>query len=269
MGRQCFERVGAFPRLSLRRWLFSPLLSRRNEIQKKAACITALVYKSYYGTGKAWDLKAILAGRLQVSCLGDFLWISSFVSGDTATVMEIPQDLFIYTRHFVIVFVFSGELLLPAGLRCQRGWAVTHSELKKNKDPHLQYTFYRAFPSSLCLRSTKNFFNVECQKSLGYPGRNRKGTLLRQWHVTQFLQRALLPTPAFLLTRPQHSGNSPSPCPPDQRTVTAIISFQLLHHVSKPKANNALCSFLFVALHPRCRNKNAGFGPRNAGEGVV
>jgi hypothetical protein len=170
MGRQCFERVGAFPRLSLRRGLFSPLLSRRNEIQKKAACITALVYKYYYGTGKAWDLKAILAGRLQVSCLGDFLWISSFVSGDTATVMEIPQDLFIYTRHFVIVFVFSGELLLPAGLRCQRGWAVTHSELKKNKDPNLRYTFYRAFLSSLCLRSTGNFLNVEYQSPSAIQG---------------------------------------------------------------------------------------------------
>lgn len=33
---------------------------------------TALVCKYYYGTGKAWDLRTILAGRLQISCFGDF-----------------------------------------------------------------------------------------------------------------------------------------------------------------------------------------------------
>ena len=53
--------------------LFSPLLSRRNEFQKKAACITRRWVTSIIMKGeKAWDLKAILAGRLQNSCLGDF-----------------------------------------------------------------------------------------------------------------------------------------------------------------------------------------------------
>jgi hypothetical protein len=35
--------------------------------------------------------------------------------GDTATAMEIPQCLFVYTRHFVIVFGFYSVPLLPDG----------------------------------------------------------------------------------------------------------------------------------------------------------
>jgi len=35
--------------------------------------ITALVYEYHLGKwGKAWDLRTTLAGRLQVSCLGEF-----------------------------------------------------------------------------------------------------------------------------------------------------------------------------------------------------
>jgi hypothetical protein len=43
------------------------------------------------------------------------------VNGDTAIGMEIPQELLIYTRHFVIVLRSSDELLLQDGVKGVRG----------------------------------------------------------------------------------------------------------------------------------------------------
>jgi hypothetical protein len=45
--------------------------------------------------------------------------------------------------------------------------------------------------------------------------------------------------------------------------------YKLMHNVSKPKANNALCTSPSLALHPRCRNKNAGRCVGNVGSGHV
>lgn len=80
---------------------------------------TALVYKTIQGreklgtSGQHW----LADSRSLVLVIFMDLFLCH---GDTATAMEIPQRLFVYTRHFVIVFGFYSVLLLPDGSRCPR-----------------------------------------------------------------------------------------------------------------------------------------------------
>jgi hypothetical protein len=53
--------------------------------------------------------------------------------------MEIPQELFVYTRQFFIVFGSSGELLLQTGVKVSEEWATRQSELRRIR--RLKYTY--------------------------------------------------------------------------------------------------------------------------------
>jgi hypothetical protein len=157
-----------------------------------------------------------------------------------------PKSFCIYPA-FCHCFGFSDELLLPAGFRCPRGWAATHREFIR-----IQTQIYSTHVMELSrLRCDYVQPTISQHPNAKSPSIIQGGTekeLFKAVTCHPIPNSAMLLTPAFLLlTRPQHSGNSPSPCPPGQGTETAFIPFQLLHHVSKPKANNALCTFPFLS----------------------
>jgi hypothetical protein len=88
-------------------------LSRRNEISEKSGMhITAFFRHIVYiftEREKAWDLRAKLAGRLQISCLGDFYGSLPLSAATQRQRWKYPKSFFfVYTRLFVIVMVRFG-----------------------------------------------------------------------------------------------------------------------------------------------------------------
>jgi hypothetical protein len=82
---------------------------------RKAACITRRGFIKLLRDGKKLGTSGqhwLADSRYLVLVIFKDLFLCH---GDTATAMEIPQRLFVYTRHFVIVFGFYSVPLLPDG----------------------------------------------------------------------------------------------------------------------------------------------------------
>jgi hypothetical protein len=89
------------------------LMAQRNS--QKEACIHGVGFTSIImEREKVWDLKAILAGRLQISCLGDFYGSLPCQQRHSDSDGNTPKS-FVYTRHFVIVFGLYDELYFKLG----------------------------------------------------------------------------------------------------------------------------------------------------------
>jgi hypothetical protein len=119
--------------------------------------------------------------------------------------MEIPQELFAYTRHFVIVLNLVTGFYSKLGQVVQGNGHQNTVSFRSIKDFNLRYA----------LREQQFWYDygapMASQRALPAVYLVKRRDTFKAGDMPPFLHLLSLPKPSALRT--QHPGNSPSPCP--------------------------------------------------------